>query len=562
MSVASSGAVRSGGAFVELFCKDGALHGALNRAKRAIQSFGAFVGKAGSMAAMAGGALLAPLTMLLKGGVNYAAELDDLADAFSTTTEKLSPMAFAFKKAGLTLEDFGKALSFASEAAQNGESVEAALLRIIHTLNEIPDAAKRANAFKDVFGKGGRNIAAVAGDIDKHMKDAPIISTAEAKAAEKATQDFAAALLKLQVALLPIVVMLVPFITQISEWSQRNAAVLPDLARLVVLVIGAGFALKVMAAGCTVAAFGIAGVSAALLATKAVLLALLTPLGLLIGGLGALAVWGARETGQFDGSMKQMGDGFRGMAETGKEALSGIVAAWQAGDLELAAEIALKGIETAFAQFILTLTEQWNRFKSVFVDGWEEAKTETAKKLLDFSDSWWTVGGLTKKIFGGGRDNDKIKNELDKMRDEDRAARQRFREEEERDQKAAIERRKAELKKLKDLAITKRDLPKVAKFAIAMAGGMGGMSEAEIERRAHEEEEIRKARARLVEAKPTIMAALADASAGMFTSPNFAQSLGLAGSIDKQQLEVQKQILDAIHDVADKVSGIGPALFQ
>ena len=564
MAVASSGAVRAGGAFVELFAKDGALHGALNRAKRVIQSFGAFVGRAGSLAATAGGALLAPLTALLKGGVSYAAELDDLADSFGTTTERVSGLAGAFKVAGLSVEDLGKALGTASSMAQDGESVEDALTRIIHTLDEIPDAAKRAAAFEEVFGaKAARKLSSIAPDLDRLKAGAPIISTEQAKAAEKAQQEFAAALLKVQVALLPVIVMLVPFISRVSELIQQNAHLLPLLFKGAALLFGLGIALKIVAPACALVAGGVGLIGTALTVAIGALGLILSPLGLLIVGFGALVFSTKAAAQAFDGSLGEMGASLRSIGETAKETFGGISDAINAGEWELAFQIALQGMEVAFLKFCKMVEEQWNRTKNAFKGGVDEIRTDVAKKLVDNAE-FLTIGGLINRIRGGGK-NEKVKNELDKMHKEklDELNRQA--------KNAAdaawdgdINKAQQALDKLRNKAKAMSVGVDVGKFAAALAGGMGGMSANDIERMRINEEARRRhpelGRERLH--MPQILATLADAAKGMFDSPNFAQSLGLADSINQKLLDEAKEQKQVQIDIKEILKKAGPLVVQ
>lgn len=551
------------------------LHSALNRAKRAIQSFGAFVGKAGSLAATAGGALLAPLTALLKGGVSYAAELDDLADSFGTTTERVSGLAGAFKVAGLSVEDLGKALGAASTMAQDGESVEDALTRIIHTLDEIPDAAKRAAAFEEVFGaKAARKLSSIAPDLDRLKAGAPIISTEQAKAAEKAQQEFAAALLKVQVALLPVIVMLVPFISRISELIQQNAHLLPLLFKGAALLFGLGIALKILAPAAALAAGGVGLIGTALTVAIGALGLMLSPLGLLIVGFGAL-VFSTRAAAQaFDGSLGEMGTSLSSIGETAKETFGGITDAINAGEWELAFQIALQGMEVAFLKFCKMVEEQWNRTKNAFKGGVDDIRTDIAKGLIGRGGDasrigriglFGPIGNLIAEQFGKSDEAAGIEKSLDQMHKEkldelNRQAKNAADAAWDPQIKAAEEALNRIRNKAKALSVG----VDVGKFAAALAGGMGGMSQADIERMQANEEARRRhpelGRERLH--MPQILATLADAAKGMFDSPSFAQSLGLADSINQKLLDEAKEQKQVQIDIKEILKKAGPLVVQ
>jgi len=83
---------------------------------------------------------------------------------------------------------------------------------------------------------------------------------------------------------------------------------------------------------------------------------------------------------------------FGEIADAGKTAYNGIVAAWQAGDMELVGKIAIKALELIWAKF-------WNWLKEGFAASWD-AIANTAKDfvgaiaLLFMKPAQWLVQGL------------------------------------------------------------------------------------------------------------------------------------------------------------------------
>jgi hypothetical protein len=92
--------------------------------------------------------------------------------------------------------------------------------------------------------------------------------------------------------------------------------------------------------------------------------------------------------------------GFTSFADTAKTAWGGIVDAVTAGDLELAAKIALAAVSLEWAKAVLWWTEQWNAFKGVFVDGWHDAVAGLKLMFWDFT-AWIarTFAGAIEKLF-------------------------------------------------------------------------------------------------------------------------------------------------------------------
>ena len=122
-----------------------------------------------------------------------------------------------------------------------------------------------------------------------------------------------------------------------------------------------------------------------LTAAKAALSAVIIAMAAFIGGvyLGAILAFAAAfvyaftEAGSsFDAFGKRSTKVFGEIADAGKTAYSGIVAAWQAGDMELVGKIAIKALELIWAKF-------WNWLKEGFASSWD-AVANLAKDFVGF----------------------------------------------------------------------------------------------------------------------------------------------------------------------------------
>lgn len=122
----SSGAVRAGGAFVELFTKDSALMKGLNRARAHVSAFGSSMRKAGAFVIGAGAGLLAPVIGLMRGafdkaqqglfGAKAAQEAFRAALAWERMVNALQKATLPI--ASLLLPTFEKIAKFAEENAE------------------------------------------------------------------------------------------------------------------------------------------------------------------------------------------------------------------------------------------------------------------------------------------------------------------------------------------------------------------------------------------------------------------------------------------------------------
>lgn len=369
-SGASAGAIRAGRAFVEFLGNEGPLAKAALRAKAIVQNFGSFVGRIGSVTRTAGLALFAPITALFVGASRYAGELDDLADSFGSTVEKLAPGAAAFKVAGLGLEDFSTALKEVSKDGGTGP-IEDQLDILMTKLNEIEDPSERARFALEKFGRAGVKMAAMAPDWERLKAQAPKVSSEDAKKAEQMQQAFAAALLSLQVALLPILDIITPIIQGISDFVKENSSAATVVAGVAVGLLAFSAAMSVVSVALGGVSMVLGGVVGLLGIVKAAFLALLSPVGLVVGAIAGIGVVFAAQTDAGKETMSRLKAGFVETANTAKDAWGGIVAAMKKGDMELAMRIVGAALRYEWAKIDAYWTEQWADFKKFFKDGWD-----------------------------------------------------------------------------------------------------------------------------------------------------------------------------------------------
>ncbi len=384
---ATSGAIRAGRAFVEIFADAGPLHKALDRAKAKLNQFGAFIGQTGRMAATAGGLLFAPIAMLFKGAIDNAGELDDLADTFGSTTEALSPLYNAFKMAGLGAAELEKALMELAKDGAAGDVVEG-LDKVMEELAGIENGFERARFAREKFGKSGGKLAAMAGDYAELKKSGAIVSSEDAKNAEKFGQMFTGALLQMQAAILPVVRLLNPMVKGITDFAKANkeAVVVIGALALGLTAVGVGLMLLGPAISAVGLAFGVLGGAIAFVAS---------PIGIVTAGLTGLGVLFVKKTEAGKQFASELGDAFKKLGVIGQESWGGITKAIASGELELAGKIALAGLKAAWAEAMVFMTSEWNKFKAHWVDGWETITTRIAKAIVQ-------TDGATKVFAGAG----------------------------------------------------------------------------------------------------------------------------------------------------------------
>lgn len=160
--------------------------------------------------------------------------------------------------------------------------------------------------------------------------------------AQRFTDAWARAITALQGALVPVLAAITPMLEKLSAATQRNAGVVQIVLGVAAGLIVLGVALK---------AFGIVlgAVALAVGAVKLVLLAITSPMLLLVGGIAALTA-----------AFVDWGSLFGKLGETGSKTVQGIIDAFQSGDIELAAKIALSGLKLAWHDTVEWMKKQLN----------------------------------------------------------------------------------------------------------------------------------------------------------------------------------------------------------
>lgn len=173
MPTGSTGAIRQGRAFVELFTDDTKLKQGLRLAENSVRKFGAQVSRIGVGMMGAGAAILAPLGLAVREFAKAGSELKEMSERTGVAVETLSALKYAASQTGASMEALGKGMQMSQKllGSSLGASVlgslglDAAKLKALSpedqfialadAVGKIPDQADRAAAAMKIFGKGG-----------------------------------------------------------------------------------------------------------------------------------------------------------------------------------------------------------------------------------------------------------------------------------------------------------------------------------------------------------------------------------------------------------------------
>jgi len=380
--MASAPDIRAGRAFVELVVRD-KLAAGLKAAAAKLQSYSRTFAAAGG--AMLGGAA-AIATPLIAAATNFAstgAALDDISQRTGMSVEALSELGYAAEQSGTNLEAIEKAskklaktvtdaadgsksaresfaglgLSWAEVAAKSPDDQ---LEAVADGLAGISDPARRAALAQEVLGKSGTDLipmlsggAAGMRQLRDEAKRLGLTVSGDTAAKAAVLDDSLASLgAVVKDAWFEIGSGMAPAITTLSNalrsalvpinaFIERNGELLQIAIPVAAGMAAIGVALLGIAGALQLGSFLLSG-----LAGAAGLL--LSPWTLLIAAVaGGVYAW-TRFSASGKAALGSLRGFFGPLLTTARGTIQGIVDAFKAGNLQLAAQIALAGLKTVF----------------------------------------------------------------------------------------------------------------------------------------------------------------------------------------------------------------------
>ena len=382
--------ITAGKAFVELAVRDAKFKAGLQAASRRMQAFGASVTQVGALLAGTGGVIAAPLLAATKVFANVGDSLNKMALRTGVSTEALSELGFAAEQSGSnlaavekgirrmqrTIVDAAEGTSTGVDALKRlglvvgdlqGLNPEEQFARISQQLSLLEDPTLRAAAAMDVFGRGATEllplIAGGAAGIAALRAEAQRLGVTMTAQDAQAAADLTDALNRVVVAAKVLTIRiggsLAPILTKASQIFTGLAVASSKFVKAnpgLIIAIGAGAASLIglgtaaIIAGVAITALGVIAGSVGTIVSI-----LSAPITAIIAGVVVLGLAIATATLAvlyFTGSAKAMiralGPAFENLKTTFMSAFNGITDALMSGDLELAGQIAMKGLQAAF----------------------------------------------------------------------------------------------------------------------------------------------------------------------------------------------------------------------
>lgn len=445
--------IEAGRAYVKAWLDDTLVGRGLKRMSAGIKSFGRGLKLAGAGIAGLAGTALTSLGGAAKVFADMGSDMLDFSQRTGVGVEALSELKYAAQQSGadvaalekgfVGLAKFGQGVRTGSKAAIDtlkalglesssflAMSPEEQFTAVADSLSRIEDPGQRAALAMKVLGKSGTQLLPMmlggAKGIEALREEARKLglsmSTKDAKAAEAFGDQMSTLGEVLKVRVFSAGAAVVPVLSQLVEWITRGVAWAGrwiDRNRGLVAALAAG-AVAVGALGVSVVGLGyvLSAVGAALGMVTGAIALFASPVAWAVAGVAALAggaVYLAQRSGYLGEVLDWLRQRFGPLLKTAEDTFGGIKDALEAGDLKLAAEIALAGIKLAWLQGTRALGEIWDAFVEKIDDAFGGFFSRTRDRIKGLQDS---VSNLLLDINAGQKDREarELENEAAKLR--------------------------------------------------------------------------------------------------------------------------------------------------
>lgn len=198
--------------------------------------------------------------------------------------------------------------------------------------------------------------------------------------------------------LLPILRDVRSLVRQFSLWAKQNPELIRTVFKIGVGLTVAGVAFKLLGTAAMMAAGGLSVVAHSFGILAGIVGFIGTPFGAFVALLvGSVAAW-AHFTKSGQTAVQHIADLFGDLLDIARETFAGIADALAAGDLKLAAEVAIAGINLAWQKLASEVNKMWADVAFDFRATWQGAITSIAKA---FTTMWAVLrqGGAEAAAF-------------------------------------------------------------------------------------------------------------------------------------------------------------------
>jgi len=430
---ATSGAIRAGRAFVELFTDNKKLVAGLRAAQQRLRAFGLGAIRAGGALIGVGAAVAAPLIGAVKNFAAVGDELNKMSARTGVSTAALSQLGFAAEQSGSNLATIEKGIrkmqQTVGEAADGtatyvdeleklglsfndlqGLGPEEQFTLIGDRLSEIEDPTLKAASALAIFGRAGTQLIPLfAGGADavQKMRQEAIdlglsVSESQAQSAADFTDAWNRIIRSAKAAFFVIGSQLAPMLTDLLgkikpvakamiDFAQDNGETIRTIFKVAVAVIGAGAALT----GIGIAIVGVSaifgGMATIISTITTVFSGLVSPIGLAAAAIvsfGALLLTTTENGGAL---LDWFAGRFAALLDVAKETWGAISNAIAAGDIEAAMAVVTASIEVTWLTLKTALVEIWEGFRLFWSELTASIGTVAISVVAEIQKAWVTA---------------------------------------------------------------------------------------------------------------------------------------------------------------------------
>ncbi|GIV04184.1 MAG: hypothetical protein KatS3mg015_3014 [Fimbriimonadales bacterium] len=294
--------------------------------------------------------------------------VDELGASLESMTSKLDAKAVA--EFGDVLQSLG-VISFAHLP------LEQRLEIVLGALQRIPNETQRARIAVELFGdRVGMSLVSM-GMLSSDAKErlANLFATTSEQA-QRATQimqswreitaSISAVWYEVAAAIAPVVQTIAAWLQNVTAsfvaWVRENQGAVIAIAALGAGLVTAGTALLAFAGIVKLVSVALGAFTTILAVLKAIVLAIATPIGLVVAGIAALGVVAVASGNNTIEKFREVRADIQGLATDWSNAFKAIVAAIKSGDIETAFNILVKTLELTWATLIQSLKRLWWSF--------------------------------------------------------------------------------------------------------------------------------------------------------------------------------------------------------
>jgi hypothetical protein len=325
--MAGANDIRAGGAYVEVRTEDAALMAGLDRAADKLRAFGASVTAAGFQASLAGGALSAPIVASATAYGEHGKSLTLGAAKTGVSVEALSLLQYAAKQSGVDIDQLNNGLNrmghFLTGAVQGSKEAATALATIhlsiadlnalspqdrfktiAEAIRNVRDPSVRAAEAIAVFGRSGADLLPLAANIDTLTANGRILGQQWSGEDAAAGMIFASAITdlwdvlrrgseiigsSLAPSMLAFTNILIRGALYAKEWAAEHTKAFSIIKAVGITLTAVGAGLLLLGATFSVLGVALGTIASLVGAVGAAFSAVLSPIGLVIVGIGGAA---------------------------------------------------------------------------------------------------------------------------------------------------------------------------------------------------------------------------------------------------------------------------------